>query len=194
MELPATPSSAWYALWVKPRCEKAVAGDLELRGIPQYLPLYEKLTQWSDRAMRVCWPLFPCYVFARLVPAQRLPALRHPHVRSIVSSAGVAQPVDPLEIEAVRTMLEASRGAEPVPFLEIGEQVEVIRGVLAGMRGILLRDKGRDRLVVSLTLLQRSVATEIDRHDLRPAPAHGLYRAPARLVSAPILGPALGAC
>jgi transcription antitermination factor NusG len=169
MESEAMSGTAWYAVRVRPRCEKAVVSDFETRGLTPYLPLYEKVTRWSDRVKKVLWPLFPGYVFARLDYAQRLPAMQHPNVMYIVSCGGVPQPVDPEELDAVRRMLDAGCRAEPVSYLHAGDTVEVVQGPLAGLHGILLRERNQNRLVVSLTLLHRSVATEIDRACVRLA-------------------------
>jgi transcription antitermination factor NusG len=165
---PAGPECLWYALTVRPRYEKAVADALEGKGYEQFLPLYASRREWSDRVKTVHLPLFAGYVFLRLDITRRLPVLKTPGVVSFVSLGPEPTPIDAPEIESIRSLVRSGVPVGPWPYLKEGQEVEVTRGALKGVRGILLKVKSQLRLVISVNLLQRSVAVEVDRDDVRP--------------------------
>ena len=159
----------WYALRVRSNHEKVVQAALQGRGYEEFLPVYRKRSRWSDRTKQIDVPLFPGYVFSRFVAERRLPVLTIPSVVQIVGNAGVPAPVDDDELDAVRRFVTSSLPVEPWPYLRVGETVVVDQGALAGTQGIVVRFNGGVRLVVSVSLLQRSVALELDRSWVRPA-------------------------
>lgn len=154
---------AWFAVQVRSQHEKGVVERLVgTGGFELFLPLYKCRKRWSDRIKEFEVPLFPGYVFARFDPTDRLPILKTPGVIQIVSSNHVPIPLDDAEIRAVQTLVSSGIPNQPWPFLEIGDRVRVESGPLSGVEGILTAFKGKNRLLVSITLLQRSVAAEID--------------------------------
>lgn len=138
------------------------------RGFEEYSPAYDVLRQWSDRKKLVNESLFPGYVFCRLDPSNRLPVLSAPGVVGLVEFGQGPVAIPELEIDRVRQMTESGLLVSPWPFLQVGQQVLIERGPLLGLEGLLQTIKGKHRLVVSITLLQRSVSTEIDRSWIRP--------------------------
>jgi transcription antitermination factor NusG len=164
----AEPVFPWFALRVKSRFEKKTALHLEGLGLEPFNPLYRSRRRWSDRIKEVDLPLFPGYVFCRFDPNDRLPVLQTPGVVSIVGFGGRPAPVDEEEIAAIQAIVRSGAPALPWPFLREGQRVRLVRGALRGLQGILLDVKSDCRLVVSVTLLQRSVAVEIDRGDIEP--------------------------
>lgn len=151
----------WFALRVRPRCEKAVAEALRGKGYEEFLPLYRERRRWSDRVADVDLPLFPGYVFSRFDVQKRLPILKTPGVMLVVGIGRIPQPVDESEIEALQILVRSRLDVQPWPYLHIGQRVRILRGPLAGAEGILTAVKKQSRLLVSVTLLQRSVAVEI---------------------------------
>ncbi len=168
METTAGNDHPWYVLTVKPRHEKAAADHLAARGLEAYLPLYRSLRRWSDRKKIVNACLFPGYVFCRFHRRDRLTVLNLPSVISIVSFGDAPAPVPDAEIDAVRTVLASQRPAGPWPFLASGQRVRIRSGAMVGLEGLLVGQKDVWRVVVSVTLLQRSVAVEIDRDMVEP--------------------------
>jgi len=164
----AEGEKAWFALTVKPRHEKAVAQQLGLRDLEHYLPLYKAVRHWSDRRKIVAACLFPGYVFCRFGYNRRLDVLNLPSVHSIVGFGDTPTPVPESEIEAIRTILASGHPAGPWPFLRAGQTVRIGSGSLAGVEGILVREKDALRVVVRVELLQRAVAVEIDREMIEP--------------------------
>ena len=158
----------WYALRVRSKFEKTVAESLRGKGYESFLPLYAARRTWSDRVKVVELPLFTGYVFCKLDIGVRLPVLKTPGVVSFVSLGAEPTPVDAAEMDSIREIVRAGLPVGPWPYLREGQRVEVARGPLKGLRGILLTVKNERRLVVSIELLQRSVAVEVDREDLRP--------------------------
>jgi len=158
----------WFALRVKSRCEKIVSTLARHKGFEQFLPLYQTRRRWSDRFKVVELPLFPGYVFCRTNPELRLPCLTIPGVLSFVGIGKVPVPIADAEIAAIRRALGAGLVAEPYPFLEVGQRVRLAEGPLAGLEGFLVEVRKQHRIIVSVSLLKRSVAVEIDRDWVRP--------------------------
>ncbi len=163
-----TQPRLWYALRVKSNFERATTTILSGKGYETYLPLYRQLRTWSDRRNITEVPLFPGYVFAQFDVGNRLPVLTTPGVVHVVPPNRPPIPVDEAELNSVRAAVESGLPVGPHPFLRAGQHVVITRGSMTGVEGILVQVKRAFRLVVSVTLLQRSVAVEIDRDWVRP--------------------------
>jgi transcription antitermination factor NusG len=155
-------TSSWYAVYTRHQHEKVVANHLRSKGFEVFLPLYTAGHQWKDRRKVLSLPLFPCYVFLHSSLRQRVEVLRTPGVHQFVGFGGVPCPIPAEEIEAVQCAVGSSLAVEPHPFSSCGDRVRVKAGALAGAEGILVRTKSRYRLVLSIELLNRSVAVEVD--------------------------------
>jgi transcription antitermination factor NusG len=153
---------------VKANCEQVAAAAIKNRGFEEFLPAYQTRRRWSDRVREVNAPLFPGYVFARLDPNNRLPILTIPSVVEIVSVAKKPIPIPEVEIDAVQLVLQTGAHCGPWPLLKAGQMVRIERGPLAGLEGVLLQIKNRYRLVISVSILQRGVAVEVDLDSIRP--------------------------
>jgi transcriptional antiterminator NusG len=165
----ADPSlDLWYALQVRTRWESSTATLLSGKGYQTLLPTYKTEKRWRGRPREVTAPLFPGYVFCRFDALKRLPVLVTPGVVSVVGRGRIPVPVDDSEIEAIQRVVSSGLRAEPWPYLEIGQQVRIEDGALGGIEGILTNFKGSHRIVVSVSLLRRSVALEIDRSWVYP--------------------------
>jgi len=158
----------WYAVQVRSRHEDVVARHLRVRGLEAFLPQYRERHRWSDRCEEVDLPLFPGYVFCQFNPLNRLPVLTVPGVVQIVGAGKNLLPIDDNEIAAIQAAVKSGLPTRPSSFLEIGEKVRIEYGPLCGIEGILLGFRGHQRLVLSITLLQRSVAVEINGEWIRP--------------------------
>jgi len=167
-------SDSWYALQVRPRFENTVEAQLCGKGYEVFLPTYVTKRRWSDRVKSIVKPLFPGYVFCRFNVGNRLPILITPGVNSMVGIGKTPAPVDPEEIFAIRSVIESGATSFPCEYIRDGELVQIESGPLEGLVGIVQRTKNSDRLIVSLTLLMRSVAVEIDRSWVKRVtpPAH----------------------
>ncbi len=152
----------WYALYTRPRHEKAVAEQLIKREMEAFLPVREVLSRWKDRRKLVQLPLFPGYLFVRTSLTHKRQVVSTDGVVCMVSFQGAPAPIPDEEIEAVREICLTKLPCDPYPYLTEGRWVRVVRGPLAGLSGILVRKKGKHRLVVSIDILQQSVAVEID--------------------------------
>jgi transcription antitermination factor NusG len=164
----------WYAAYTCANHEKRVAEQLAERAIPSYLPLYESVRRWKDRKKRLERPLFPGYVFLRICARDRLRAYQVPSLVRLIGFGEGPVAVPEEEIATIRRCMETKWRIEPHPFLKSGERVRVTRGALAGTEGILVRKKGLYRLVLSVGLIMRSVAVEVDSSDVEPAPSRHL--------------------
>ncbi len=158
----------WYALQVRTRWESSTSLLLAGKGYQTLLPTYGTKKSWSGRVREVTAPLFPGYVFCQFDVHDRLPVLVTPGVISVVGRGKVPVPVEDTEIGAIQTIVASGFRAEPWPFLEIGQKVRIESDSLRGLEGILINFKGNDRIVLSVSLLRRSVALEIDRCSVSP--------------------------
>lgn len=128
-----------------------------------FLPLFSFSTQWGRRPAEVLLPMFPCYVFCRFdVSAQRVAILGTAGVARIVGFGHNAAPVEDSEIAAIRRVVEAGVASEPWPYSNCGQTVRITEGALAGVEGTLMKLKNQHRLILSIQMLQRSVAVEIE--------------------------------
>jgi transcription antitermination factor NusG len=144
-----------------------VAAHLESKGYETFLPTYPAKRRWSDRTKIVVLPLFEGYVFCQLDTERAARVITTPGVVRLVSVAGVPAPIDDEEIDALRRIVASPLDMEPWPFLHVGARVRIESGALAGIEGILESVRGKQRVIVSVTLLQRSVAVELDRDAVR---------------------------
>jgi transcription antitermination factor NusG len=152
----------WFALQVRSQHEKGVAQFLSGRSYEWFLPTYKCRKRWSDRVKEVETPLFPGYLFCRFNPMERLPILQTPGVIQIVGCNRQPVAVEESEIQAIQMLVVSGLPKQPWPFLHKGDTVQIESGPLRGMTGILTDFKGKHRLIISITLLQRAVAVEID--------------------------------
>lgn len=159
---PPEPTWPWFGLRTRSNHEKVTATVLENKGYEHYLPTYRSRRRWSDRVVETDQPLFPGYVFCRFNPVQRLPIMTTPGVVSIVGFGKDPAPIGDEEIEAVQAVMRSGLAAEPCPFLREGQRIRVKYGSLSGVEGILTKKKSSWRMVVSVTMLQRSISVEID--------------------------------
>lgn len=159
-------NTRWYAIYTNARHEKAVARQLSERCIETFLPLYRSLNRWKDRRKLVESALFPSYVFVRIAIADRLRVLQVPGVVNIVGSNDRFLSLPDQEIASLRNGLVNQVYAEPHPYLKVGRRVRVVRGPMTGTEGILTRKKDTYRVVISIDVLMRSVAVELDGADL----------------------------
>jgi transcription antitermination factor NusG len=158
----------WYALRVKSRHENIVTMHLDARGFESFLPLYHCRRRWSDRCKEFELPLFPGYVFCRFNPLNRLPILSIPGVVGPVAIGRTPVPVDDTEVTAIQVAVKTALRSRPWPFVQMGQRVRIEQGPLCGLEGILVGFRGQERLVLSVTLLQRSVAVQVDEEWVRP--------------------------
>ena len=163
--------ATWYALYTRHQHEKAVANILSNKGFEVFLPLYTAAHRWKDRTKQLSLPLFPSYVFLWSCLDRRLDVLTTPGVHDFVGWGGRPAPIPQTEIEAVRRTVETALRVEPHPFLRCGDRVRVRHGSLAGIEGILVRKKGLFRLVLSVEMLAKSVAVEMDVSAVERVPA-----------------------
>jgi transcription antitermination factor NusG len=187
---------SWWALYTRHQHEKVVADVLSAKGFEVFLPLYDSIRRWKDRQKLLSLPLFPCYVFIRGEVGRCLQVVNTPGVHMILNQGEHFAVIPENEIEAIRRTVEGPFRMEPHPFLRCGDRVRVVCGSLQGVEGILVRKKNQFRLVLSVDMLAKSVAVEIDAADVEsvsePAGgrASGLFSASMR--SSTVLAPPLG--
>ena len=160
--------AAWYAAYTLAHHEKRVAQQLDERNIQSFLPTYRSVRRWKDRRKVLYLPLIPSYVFVQMSTQNRLDLLRLPGVLGVVSFQGRPAPVSSAEIENLRRGSTGSSALHPHPYLKAGRSVRIRAGSMAGVEGILVRKRDSARVVLSISLLQRSVSIDIDEADVEP--------------------------
>jgi transcription antitermination factor NusG len=185
----------WYAIRVKSNFERVTAEALRARGHEAFLPLYVKRRS-SQQA-----PLFPGYIFGRFDIERRLSVLTAPGIVHVVSFGRIPAEVDEAEIAALKIAVNSGLPLEPYAFIRIGQRVMIEAGPLRGIEGIVIGTRKDCRLVLSVTLLQRSVAVEIEQAcvaAVRPQPipiqrsAAALLRTAAGPADVPVLAAGAG--
>src|SRR5713101_1140713 len=171
---PGKMSYPWFALQVRNRYENIVTAHLSGKGYESFLPLYMCRRRWSDRFKEIECPLFPGYVFCRLNPLDRLPILIIPGVSLIVGMGKTPVAIDEIEIAAIQAAVKSGLPSQPWPFVQIGQRVRIEHGPLCGLEGVLLDFRGRHRLGLSVTFLQRSIAVQVE--DACVTPIHQTVR------------------
>lgn len=156
----------WYALRTKSRHEKLVRDQLDKQGIEPLLPTVKRLSQWKDRKKEIEVPLFSGYCFVRFTQGEKAPVQKVTGVVEIVGSRSRPEPIPEQEIDALRRLMISVLPYDPHPYLHEGMQVEVVRGPLQGVHGLLLRKEKRHRLVIGIRLIQQAAAVEIDVNDV----------------------------
>ena len=169
----------WYAAYTCAHHEKRVARQLEMWSVESFLPLYEKVSRWKDRRVRLQLPLFPGYVFVRIVLEEKMRVLQIPSVVRLVGFNGLPTPLNDEEMEAMQQGLNSRLRIEPHPFLTVGRRVRIKSGPFADLQGVLLRKKGGFRFVLSLELIQRSIAVDVDGADVLPLDSQETSCAPS---------------
>lgn len=157
----------WYAVYTSANHEKRVAEQLCSRGVQSFLPLYESVRRWKDRRVKLQMPLFPGYVFVRIALRDRLRVQQIPGVARLVGFNGAPCALRQEEIDGIQSCLSQGCRIEPHPYLTIGSRVRIVRGPLQGMEGILIRKKNLYRVVLTLNLIERSVAVEVSGEDVK---------------------------
>jgi transcription termination/antitermination protein NusG len=158
----------WFAIQTRSRHEKKVQTELQYKGLETFLPTVSKLRQWSDRKMRVEFPLFSGYVFVRMLwtPANHLRALNTNGVVTLLGTAGKPTPIPEYQIESTRTLTMGAAPIEVHSFPEVGQRVRVRSGALAGVEGVLLSTNGQSKLVVSIELIQQSLSVSLEGYEV----------------------------
>src|ERR1700688_3107709 len=167
---PTSGEESWYALLTRARHERVVAQRLGEVGVTSFLPTVTQERKWSDRKKLVEFPLFSCYVFAKLRSTNegRLKALRIDGVYSLVGPRGEGTTIPDEQIDAVRRITEEQFAWHSHPFLKIGQRVRIRSGALDGVEGILVARSGESTLVVSVDAIQRSLSVRIEGYDVEP--------------------------
>jgi transcription termination/antitermination protein NusG len=160
----------WFAVWTRSRQEKIAASMLEALGVPHFLPLKSETRQWSDRKQKVTVPLFSGYLFVRvnLLTDNKLRVLKTPGVVGFVGNNTGPLPIPDRQIGDIRAVLDNGVEYSVSPLLEEGDRVRVVRGVLAGVEGRLIRSSSASRLVISIEMIHRSLAVSVSRQDVEP--------------------------
>jgi len=158
----------WYAGYTAARHEKRVSEHLSQRGVEHFLPLYNTIHRWNNGRHRVSLPLFPGYIFVRIALQERLRVLEIPGFVRLVGFNSLPVPLPESDIKSMREALTGGVIVEPYPYLTVGTRVEIRNGPLQGMTGILLRRQNRCRVVISVDLIMRSMAVEVEASDVVP--------------------------
>jgi len=176
---PQTPSQAtvasennfaWYALQTRPRHEKRVHAELQENSIHTFLPLLSERHFWSDRRQTVQVPMFPGYVFARMRNDlhQRVTVLRTRGIVRLVGVRGLGTPIPEEQVQAIQSIVTAKVPFGPYPFLNVGQRVRIVGGSLDGIQGIVQAKNGDASLIISVDLIQRSIAIRISGYRVVP--------------------------
>lgn len=159
----------WYAVYVKSRAEKKAQTELLYKEIETFLPLQRKLRQWSDRKKWVEMPLITGYLFVKISRSEYDLVLQSNYIVSYVRFEGTAAVIPDNQIEYLKLMLKQDNLDIEITkqTFEPGQMIEVIAGPLIGVRGKLIRIKGKNKVAIELEQLGYSALVEILADDIR---------------------------
>jgi transcription antitermination factor NusG len=160
-------TASWYVASTKARHEKKVAVHLQNKRVEVFVPLYKTTHSWKGRRAVVHLPLFPGYVFVHIPLQERMRVLEVPGVIRLIGSKGLPIPVPDAEVEQLRSCLSFGFNAEPIPYLRTGDLVRIVDGPLAGLKGRVVRRERTTRFVLSIDLIMRSVAVNVEASQLQ---------------------------
>ena len=166
--LPSAEAVPWYALTVKHQHERTIEAALVYKGFEAFSPMYRSRRQWSDRTKEIELPLFAGYIFCRFPYEAKARVLNTPAISRVVDFGGRPAAVADADIEAIRAIVNSELPVRPWPHLKPGDRVRVERGPLRGVEGVLVKEKDARELVVSVELLQRSIAVRVDATSVVP--------------------------
>jgi len=152
----------WFAVYTRSHQERMVKTQLVGGGVETFLPTYEKISQWKDRRKLIQMPLFPGYVFVKILSVRRLEVLKANGVVRIVGNSTGPMPIPEEQVASVKRFVEVGLKCDPHPYLKIGKNVRITEGPLEGLQGILVRKKNRSLFVISVEMIQRSVSVELE--------------------------------
>jgi len=170
LTFPTSEQHPWYAVSTRSRQEKVVAQFLESTGVSVFLPLITEMRRWSDRNKPVAVPLFSGYVFVQ-IPASnesRVQVLKTPGVVQFVGVRGIPLPVAEKEIRDVKAVLSSSISCMPYPFIKVGQRVRIVGGSLDQIEGTLVGRGPGSKLVISVEIIQRSLAISLSDFEIEP--------------------------
>lgn len=170
-------SYPWYAVRVRTKFERTAATLLSRKGYQPFLPTSRVRRFWSDRVKIQEEALFPGYLFCRFDIEKRLRFLTMPNVLGIVGCGRTPQPVPEAEMNSILSLVRSGILSKPWPFLQVGQKVAIEHGPLAGVQGLLVDLNDGLRIVVSIEMLQRSVAAEVDAAWVLPIPSKPVHSA-----------------
>ena len=166
----------WYAVYTRASRERKTAEQFECRGLETFMPHYRVVRRWKNRCTKnLDLPLFPGYLFVRIVPAERIRVLEVPSVVTIVGSGRAPMALPDFEIESLRAGLHL-RCAEPHPHLVVGRRARIRGGPLSGMEGVVVRKNNNLRVVLTLDLIMQSLSVEVDGSELEAVSGAPLLR------------------
>jgi len=160
---PDAGAASWYAVQTRARHEKRIGAELQQKGITAFVPTIREAHRWSDRTKLVESPIFSCYVFVRMAEStSRLDVLKTSGVFHFVGVSGQPASIPDSQIESLQTVIDRRLPLTSCGFLKVGQRVRIRGGALDGVEGTLTGIKGDQRLVISVDLIQQSVAVTID--------------------------------
>jgi transcription termination/antitermination protein NusG len=174
----------WFAAYTMSRHEKSIAAQCERIGIEHFLPLYVVHKKWKNRIrVDVQLPLFPNYIFVRLLPGTHVALLRVPGVLTMVGNATGSVPVPAADMDALRQFVRC-KAFLPHAYVHSGDAVRIHRGPLKGLTGVVLRRNNGLRFVVTLDLIGKSVAVDLDASEFERFAPQSLSLAQSKRVPA----------
>lgn len=159
----------WFAVWTRSRQEKVAASTLGRLGISYFLPLSSETRQWSDRKQNVELPLFPGYLFVRIPKLSefQVRVLKVPGIVGFIGNRSGPQTIPEEEIESIRTVVNLGMSCGPCQPLHVGDRVRVVRGLLTGVEGNLVRFGSQSKLLISVGIIRQSIAVSVNMSDVQ---------------------------
>lgn len=158
----------WYLLYTKPRYEKKVNKDLQLRGFETYLPLNRTLKQWSDRKKWVEEPLFKSYLFIKVSISYYYDILNTEGIVKFVNFEKTPVVVNEKEISLIKQILGSEIAIEVMnEDFVVGANIEIISGPMHGVKGFIIENRSNSQVLVSLQSIKQNILLNIPVNKIR---------------------------
>lgn len=154
----------WYALYTRPNFEKKTYVELERKNIESFLPLHKVTHRWSDRKKILEVPLFPNYIFVRIDYRRRWDLLKINGLVKFLTCGNTAEVIPDQEMENIKKLIHGDPEVSNENYMR-GEELKIINGPLAGLKGVLIND-GEQKLAVRVNILRQYVIVKASPADL----------------------------
>jgi transcription antitermination factor NusG len=160
------PSDEWYAVWTRSNCERLVMEQLAAKTFRSFLPEMAVWARRDGKSRVVQAPIFPGYLFVRhaMDKASYVEILKARGVVRILDGGWTRlTPIPVEEVDGIQRLVQSGVPLVPHAYFNQGDRVRVVEGPLVGLEGLFVREQAnKGRLVLSINLLQASVAVEVD--------------------------------
>ena len=160
---------SWYVLHTRSRFENVVNDGLAKKSFEVFLPKRTVRSRRKDRKVMLSVPLFPGYIFVKssLKPAEHIEIVKTVGAVRLIGNKEGPVPVADEKIESLHIMVASNEPILTGVRLKRGDEVIVLHGPLAGVRGNFVSYRGIGRIIINIDTLGQHASVHIDEEDVQ---------------------------